>query len=194
MKRNPIRQWLNQYVGIPLMGLLRGWLLNRVVTNVPVAPLRYAYYRLVCGIRIGKGSSLWMGAQFTGDALNEIVIGERCSIGNDSFWVAGSPIILEDDVVTGHRVEFYTSDHDPDDPAFTRRDAPIVIENHAWIGSRAIILKGVTIGQGAVVAAGAVVINDVEPFAIVGGNPAKFIRQRGTTKFTYRAGEADFFV
>ena len=47
-----------------------------------------------------------------------------------------------------------------------------------WIGARAIILPGVTIGEGAVVAAGAVVTKDVEPWAVVGGNPAKFIKKR----------------
>jgi len=167
------------------MALLRGWVLNRIVAYVPLPKVRYAYYRTVVGIRIGKSSSVWMGAQFTGEALDQIRIGEHCSIAYDSFWVAGAPIIIKDHVVTGHRVEFYTSDHDPDDPAFARRDAPIVIEEYAWIGSRAVILKGVTVGRGAVVAAGSVVTTDVEPFAIVGGNPARPIRKRGTTEFTY---------
>ena len=166
------------------MLLLRGWVLNRVVANIPIPQLRYAYYQAVCGIKIAPTSSLWMGAQFTGDALDRITIGRYCSIGYDSFWVACAPIILHDHVVLGHRVELYTTDHDPDDPAFTRRDAPIVIEERTWIGSRAIIFKGVTVGRGAVVAGGSVVIKDVEPFTLVGGNPAKVIRKRGTTEFT----------
>jgi maltose O-acetyltransferase len=136
-------------------------------------------------MRIAKSSSLWLGAQFTGGALDQTQVGERCSIAFDSFWVAGTAIILKSDVVTGHRVEFYTSDHDPDDPAFARRDAPIVIEDHAFIGSRAIILKGVTVGRGTVVGAGSVVTKDVPPFAIVAGNPARIIRMRRATEFTY---------
>lgn len=180
-----LRQWLNETFGIPTMLLLRGWVLNRVISNIPLPSLRFAYYRSVCGMKIAPSSSIWMGAQFVGGAFDQIEIGECCSIGNDSFWVAGAGIKLMNDVVTGHRVEFYTSDHDPDDPAFTRRDAPILIEDHAWIGSKAIILKGVTVGRGAVVAAGSVVTDDVEPFTIVGGNPAKVIRQRGATEFTY---------
>jgi maltose O-acetyltransferase len=189
----PIRSWLNKYLGIPVAALLRGWILNRLIANLPWSGLRYAYYRRVLGIQIGEQSSIWMGAQFTGGALDQIRIGAHCSIAYDSFWVAGAPIILKDNVVTGHRVEFYTSDHDPDDPAFSRRDAPITIEEYAWIGSRVIILKGVTIGQGAVVAAGSVVTKDVPPYAIVGGNPAKFIRMRSKTNFTYVANGTPTF-
>ena len=63
----------------------------------------------------------------------------------------------------------------------------IEIHDRAWIGSRVLILKGVTIGEGAVVAAGSVVTRNVPPFTIVGGNPARVIRERGAREFTYRA-------
>ena len=58
-----------------------------------------------------------------------------------------------------------------------------IIHDNVWIGSSAIILKGVTIGEGAVVAAGSVITRDVKAFTIVGGNPAKLIRERGTRTF-----------
>ena len=57
------------------------------------------------------------------------------------------------------------------------RSAPIVIEDRAWIGFNAIILKGVTIGEGSVVAAGAVVTKDVEPYTVVAGNPARVVKR-----------------
>ena len=60
-------------------------------------------------------------------------------------------------------------------------DPGVIIEDDVWIGTRAIILAGVTIGHGAVVAAGAVVTKSVPPYSIVGGNPAKIIRMRWTT-------------
>jgi len=60
-----------------------------------------------------------------------------------------------------------------------------VIHDHVWIGARAIICPGVTIGEGAVVAAGAVVTQDVEPYTIVGGNPARYIKDR-TRDLVYR--------
>ena len=59
----------------------------------------------------------------------------------------------------------------------TVKSAPIKIEHKVWIGFNAIVLKGVTIGEGAIVAAGSVVVKDVEPWTIVGGNPAQFVKR-----------------
>ena len=59
-----------------------------------------------------------------------------------------------------------------------RPDRPIVIEDDVWIGSRVIILPGVVIGKGSIIGAGSVVTKDVEPYTIVGGNPAKLIGKR----------------
>ena len=71
-----------------------------------------------------------------------------------------------------------TASHDITKPNRPLITAPIIICDGVWIGARAIVLPGVTIGEGAVVAAGAVVTKDVEPWTVVGGNPAKFIKKR----------------
>ncbi len=71
-----------------------------------------------------------------------------------------------------------TASHDITKPNRPLITTPITICDGVWIGARAIILPGVTIGEGAVVAAGAVVTKDVEPFTVVGGNPAKFLKNR----------------
>ncbi len=184
---NTLRRWLNRQVAVPVVGFLRTWVLNVVISNVPWTAVRHSYYRRVCGISIGEGTTIWSGVRFTGGAMNRIRIGEHCSIPYYAFFVAGDSISIGNHVVFGHAVELYTSDHDPDDPAFSRRDAPIEIHDRAWIGSRVLILKGVTIGEGAVVAAGSVVTRNVPPFTIVGGNPARVIRERGAREFTYRA-------
>jgi len=67
--------------------------------------------------------------------------------------------------------------HDTNDLNNEGMSAPIIIGNNVWIATRAMILKGVTIGDGAVVAAGAVVTKDVKPFTVVAGVPAKLIKQ-----------------
>ena len=78
-----------------------------------------------------------------------------------------------------------TASHDITKPNRPLVTAPIKICDGVWIGARAIILPGVTIGEGAVVAAGAVVTKDVEPFTVVGGNPAKFIKKRELREGTF---------
>ena len=68
--------------------------------------------------------------------------------------------------------------HDIESPIMELTCSPITIGHDAWIAARAIVLPGVSIGDGAVVAAGAVVTKDVEPWTVIGGNPAKFIKKR----------------
>jgi len=68
--------------------------------------------------------------------------------------------------------------HDPNDPNFGVISGKVIVEDYAWISSRTTILPGVTIGYGAVIAAGAVVTKSVEAFTIVGGVPAKKIGER----------------
>jgi acetyltransferase-like isoleucine patch superfamily enzyme len=86
-------------------------------------------------------------------------------------------ITIEDDVLIGPKVSLITENH-PLDPADRRAllTKPIVIRRKAWIGAAATILPGVTIGENAVVAAGAVVNTDVPANTVVGGIPAKFIK------------------
>lgn len=71
-----------------------------------------------------------------------------------------------------------TASHDITDPHNRLITAPIIIENQAWIAAAAFVGMGVTIGEGAVVGARAAVFKDVEPWTVVGGNPAKFIKRR----------------
>ncbi len=89
---------------------------------------------------------------------DEIVIGEQVVVSQDSF--------------------LCTASHDISSPTMELVTKPIRIKGQAWVCARAIVLPGVTIGEGAVVAAGAVVTKDVTPWTIVGGNPAKVIGKR----------------
>jgi maltose O-acetyltransferase len=72
----------------------------------------------------------------------------------------------------------YTLQHDVDSPSFDVMGGPVIIEDYVYLGPRAIVLPNVRISYGAVVAAGAVVTSDVPPFAVVGGVPAQYLRER----------------
>jgi maltose O-acetyltransferase len=92
--------------------------------------------------------------------------------------------IIGENVMVGPEVVFLKNNHRYDDPAVPIQDqglaeiGPPVVEDWAWIGQRAIILPGRRIGTGAIVGAGAVVTRDVQPYEIVGGNPARSIGRR----------------
>jgi acetyltransferase-like isoleucine patch superfamily enzyme len=75
-------------------------------------------------------------------------------------------------------VKLITGSHEISSGHFDLITRPITVEDNVWIATGAMILPGVTIGEGAVVAAGAVVTKDVEPWTVVGGNPARFIKKR----------------
>ncbi|HEY4032234.1 MAG TPA: sugar O-acetyltransferase [Caulobacteraceae bacterium] len=109
----------------------------------------------------------------------DITVGRNVFVNqNCTFYDLGG-IDIADDVMIGPNVSLITSGH-PLEPS-RRREAvtakPIVIERNVWIAAGAIVVGGVTVGENAVVAAGSVVTRDVPPGALVGGNPARVIRQ-----------------
>jgi len=87
-------------------------------------------------------------------------------------------IYVGNNVGIAHNTKIYTLGHDLNDSSFATKGAPVNIEDNVFVFSNALIMPGVTIGVGAIVLAGSVVTKDVEPWTIVGGNPAKKIRDR----------------
>lgn len=144
-----------------------------LVGRVPIHTLRLALYRSVFGIAIGRRTSVHWRAVFRDP--NKIVIGSNTIVGNDAMLDARRGIEIGSNVNIGAEVHIYTLEHDPQDADFGIQGGPVVIKDLAYIASRSTILPGVTIGKGAVVAAGAVVTRDVDAFTIVGGVPARKI-------------------
>lgn len=109
----------------------------------------------------------------------QITLGDEVFINNGCWFDVSAPITLEDRVQLGFQVTFVTGNHEISDP-YQRAGAhcpePIRVCVGAWIGARAVLLPGVTIGEGAVVAAGAVVTKDVAPNTLVAGVPARPLR------------------
>lgn len=155
---------------------------NAVIPHVPSYTLRHAWYRRILGWRIGERASILMGqhVQMAGvrSSGSKVVIGKGTVINHGCFLYSTGGLIIGENVSISAGTWLITGTHDMNDPLFPDAYSPIVIGNYAWIGVRATILGGVTIGEGAVVMAGAVVTRDVPPFAVVGGVPARVIRQR----------------
>lgn len=165
------------------------YLLNNVVLKFTPYVLRHAYMRRVIGIRIGKDASVAMSCFFTG---SDIVIGDNTVINRFCYIDGRGPLYIGNNVNVSHYTIIHTLTHIVNSPYFHAQQRPVAIMDDAWIGARAIILPGVTIGQGAVVAAGAVVNQDVAPYAIVRGNPAQVVGER-TRDLRYKTHYFPFF-
>ena len=136
---------------------------------------------------IGRGTIISAIDHYGGEKYQpEITIGDGCHIGEFSHITACREVRIGNHVLTGRMI--YISDNNHGDctreemetPPAQRKltiKGPVIIEDNVWIGERAVILSGVTIGRGAIIAANAVVTQNVPAYAIVGGVPAKIIRQ-----------------
>lgn len=89
-----------------------------------------------------------------------------------------APVTIGRNATVSQRAFLCTAGHDITDPHHRQTEAPITIADRAWVCAEAFVGQGVTVGEGAVCAARAVVIKDVEPWTVVGGNPAKYLKMR----------------
>ncbi|MEH2295892.1 acyltransferase [Nostoc sp.] len=154
-----------------------GWssyLLN-LTGYVPSHFFRNFVYRSF-GVKLAQTSSILSRTRFMNPQA--LSIDEHTAIGHDCIFDARQGISIGSCVNLASETRIYTMQHDIDDPFFETTGAPVVIEDYAYIGTCVIILPGVRIGKGAVVASGAVVTKDVAPYTMVGGVAAKFIRER----------------
>lgn len=165
-------------------------MLLRWVGHIPSRHLRVLKYKFF-GIKIGKGTTIHMWASFY--QPKNIRIGEDTIIGDHAFLDGRAPLTIGNHVDIASYVMIFNSEHDLSKEDFSAIEEPVEIGDYVFVGPRAIILPGVKIGKGAIVAAGAVVTKDVPDFAIVGGVPAKVIGERPNKKLNYRLGRARLF-
>lgn len=166
------------------------------LTSVNIDVSSKVFYRRIRSglnyrLNIGKNSMSEANLIFEKEDAS-ILIGNNTFIGN-SFIICAERIEIGDDVLiawgctildhNSHSVLWRERSEDVKDWYRGKKNwefverKPVIIKNKAWIGFNVIILKGVTIGEGAVVGAGSVVTKDVEPYTVVAGNPAKLIRE-----------------
>lgn len=149
---------------------------NRIVANIPFYSIRALVYKYLLKLEIGEDSRIFMEAWF--DTRKNFILGknstinEKCRLDNRGGLYIGANVSISSQVC------ILTGDHDVQSPHFEGRVRAVNIEDYVFIGTRAMILPGVTLGQGCVVGAGAVVTKDVAPYTIVAGVPAKLVGQR----------------
>lgn len=160
------------------------------LATIPSHTLRKFFYALI-GIKIGAGSVVHRGASLY--TLGKIKIGTDTIIGEKATLDGRGGLKIGNHVDIASEVMIYTSQHDLNSPFFAPVDAGVTIEDYVFIGPRAIILPGVTIGKGAAIGAGAVVTKSIPAFTVVGGVPAREIAKRELHNPNYLLGRVRLF-
>ena len=141
--------------------------------------IRYFIWTKILNQNIGKNvkiqSDILVGKFDDIKIGSNVALNEKCRLRNVDI---GDYVLLAPEVYILHSGHNYQSKNIPIYSQGEKRYKKTIIEDDVWIGARSIILPGKKIGKGSIVAAGSVVTKDVEPYTIVGGNPAKFIRNR----------------
>jgi putative colanic acid biosynthesis acetyltransferase WcaF len=153
------------FVGLPI--LRASW--------IPSSALRRALLRAF-GSRIGGGVVIKPGVRVKYPWLLEM--GSHCWIGEDAWIDNLASVQLGDHVVLSQGAYLCTGNHDWNDPAFGLIVRPIRIHNYAWVGAKALVCPGIEIATGAIAAAGSVVTQNLDPYVIYAGNPAKPVKTR----------------
>lgn len=160
----------------PLLSDFRIYICNELISRVPSHRFRGWFYRKVMGFQIGKGSTVFLHCTF--DCTRTFAIGNHSVVNSGCRLDTRGGIRIGNNVGISQQVIILTADHDLALSDFGGRNREVVIEDYAFVGTRAMILPGVTIGKGAIVAAGAIVTKDVPEYAVVAGTPAKVIKER----------------
>jgi acetyltransferase-like isoleucine patch superfamily enzyme len=164
-----------------------------IINSVSLLPF-WSIRRLVfaaSGVKLGKGSIIHTGCKVF--EPKNIIIGQDTKIGDSAFLDGREKLQIGDHVDIASEVMIYNSEHDLESDYFEAKSEPVTIGDYVFIGPRAIVLPGTSIGRGAIIAAGAVVTKDVPDFAIVGGIPARVIGERKNKNPNYILGRDRLF-
>lgn len=152
------------------------WFGNYVINRVPVHSIRAGWLRLM-GAEIHSTASLQIAVLVFGPP-SRLKIGANTVVNPEVRLDARSGLTIGKNVSISRDVFILSLGHSYNDPDFSLMGAPIFIEDDVWIGIRAVILPGVRLGQGCVIAANATVTHDTEPWGVYAGTPARKIGSR----------------
>jgi maltose O-acetyltransferase len=166
------------------------YLTNAIVSQLPSFRLRQAWYQRVLGLAIGEHTGIHRGCYVwfygPGDVRRDGTrIGANTRINRDCCLDVRGGLVIGDNVSVSPEVAILTMQHDLRDADFALQGGAVTIEDHVWIGMRATILPGTTVGRGAVIAAGAVASGTIPPLTVVGGVPARPIAMRPEEALRY---------
>jgi maltose O-acetyltransferase len=149
---------------------------NFFLMAIPFHAIRLFFLRLRLG-KLGSGCSFLLFCEVR--KPSQIFIGDHCVFNRRVLLDGrGGKLTIGNNVDVAQEAVIWTLGHDIHDDSHRDKGAAVTIEDYVWVGHRAIIMPGVTLGRGAVVAAGAVVTKSVPAMSIVAGVPAKVIGQR----------------
>jgi acetyltransferase-like isoleucine patch superfamily enzyme len=148
----------------------------KIVSHTPSQFIRKFIFRFIFGMKLAKSVVIYGGSEFR--FPSGISIGKYSTIGNDCLLDGRSGLVIGENVNIGSGTWIWTLQHNVQSPDFALLGDKVIIHNRVWLCARCTILPGVEIGEGAVVATGAVVVKNVAPYTIVGGVPAKPIGKR----------------
>ena len=154
-------------------GVRQAQVLFKLNHTMPYTDEYNALVRELFGSNLGEGG--WLMPGLTGVCFDKVKIGDNVLIMNNCLMMGRGGITIDEGAMIAANVQLISNNHDLYDREILRCK-PVHICRNAWVGAGATVLPGVTVGENAVVAAGAVVTKDVAPNTIVGGNPAKFIK------------------
>lgn len=178
-------------IRIKTIGLEFWLMILRFIGLIPIHSVRKFFY-LLSGIKIPFfKSTIHIGANFFNP--KNIKIGKDTIVGDHCFLDGRAPLTIGSHVGIASQVLIYNDEHDINSDDYGNSFGPVNIGDYVFIGPRAIILPGITIGRGAVVAAGAVVTKNIPPFEIWGGIPAKKISDRKNKNPNYKLGRPMLF-
>lgn len=157
-------------------------LIERFIPWLPSKILRNVFIRFY-GVKASKNVHFYPG--FTIRNPKGLIIEDGVNIGPKCLLDARKGLIIRRNAVIAYEAIIWSLNHDYNDENFCGKGALTEIGAFAWICSRSVILPGIKIGEGAIVASGAIVTKDVPPYSIVGGVPAKIIGHREKNKYKY---------
>jgi acetyltransferase-like isoleucine patch superfamily enzyme len=152
------------------------WMTNHVVSRVIFHAPRMWWYRTVMGYEIGHGSVILVDVRFA--ARRRLRVGRHSVINNGCRIDNRGHVAIGDGVSLSYGTTIWTKGHVIDASDFRTASAPVTLADRVWTCAGAVILPGVTMGEGSVALTSSVVTKDVAPYEVVGGNPGRPIRKR----------------